>query len=94
MKEKYHTRSHSKSLIKFHFGMVVKYRKPLLFGEMNDDLLLIVQEIPLGRMGLLFVQQGMPVPKPSQSILPNKDNQNNFAYIPEPEGIGVLRSIR
>jgi putative transposase len=45
MKEKYHTSSHSKSLIKFHFGIVVKYRKPLLFGEMNDDMLLIVQEI-------------------------------------------------
>jgi putative transposase len=45
MKEKYHTSSHSKYLIKFHFGMVVKYRKQLLFGEINDDMLLIVQEI-------------------------------------------------
>jgi putative transposase len=45
MKEKYHTSSHSKYLIKLHFVIVVKYRKNLLFGEMNEDMLLIVREI-------------------------------------------------
>lgn len=45
MKDKYHTSSHSKYFIKFHFVIVVKYRKHLLVGELNDDMLLIVQDI-------------------------------------------------
>jgi putative transposase len=45
MKEKYHTSSHSKYLIKLHFVIVVKYRKYLLLGAINDDMLSIVQDI-------------------------------------------------
>jgi putative transposase len=45
MKEKYHTSSHSKYLIKLHFVIVVKYRKHLLAGAINDDMLQIVQDI-------------------------------------------------
>jgi putative transposase len=45
MKEKYHTRSHSKYLIKLHFVIVVKYRKHLLLGDINEDMMSIVQDI-------------------------------------------------
>ena len=45
MEKKYHTSSHSKYLIKLHFVIVVKYRKHLLVGTINDDILLIVKEI-------------------------------------------------
>jgi putative transposase len=45
MKEKYHTNSHSKYLIKLHFVIVVKYRKHLLSGAIQEDMLLIVQAI-------------------------------------------------
>lgn len=37
MKE-YHSKSHSKYLIKLHFIFVVKYRKNLLKGNLKDDM--------------------------------------------------------
>lgn len=41
----YHTSSHSKYLIKLHFVIVVKYRRKLLVGKFNDEVLQIVFEI-------------------------------------------------
>ncbi|MFA7307589.1 MAG: IS200/IS605 family transposase [Hyphomicrobium sp.] len=46
MKEaKCHSNSHSKYLIKLHFVLAIKYRKKLLKGELNDDLIQIIYEI-------------------------------------------------
>lgn len=45
MKTKYHSKNHSKFLIKLHFVFAVKYRKKLLIGKLNDDMLQIIFEI-------------------------------------------------
>ena len=45
MKANYHTSSHSKYLIKLHFVFAVKYRKRLLKGTINEDMLKIIHEI-------------------------------------------------
>lgn len=42
---KYHSENHSKFLIKLHFVFAIKYRKPLLTGTLNDDLLQIIYEL-------------------------------------------------
>lgn len=36
--KKYHTNNRSKYLIKLHIVLVVKYRKPILVGEIDDDI--------------------------------------------------------
>lgn len=41
----YRTKSRCKFLIKLHFVFVVKYRKSLLLGKLNEDLQQIVFEI-------------------------------------------------
>jgi len=38
MKLQYHTKSHSKYLIKYHLIIVCKYRKKLLTGIIDDDI--------------------------------------------------------
>ena len=38
MQIQYHKKSHSKYLIKLHFVIAVKYRKPLLIGKISDDI--------------------------------------------------------
>jgi putative transposase len=45
MQTKYHTKNHSKFLIKLHFVFAVKYRKRLLIGELNNDMLQLMFEI-------------------------------------------------
>jgi putative transposase len=45
METKYHSKNHSKFLIKLHFVFAVKYRKKLLVGKLNDDMLQIIFEI-------------------------------------------------
>lgn len=45
METKYHSKNHSKFLIKLHFVFAVKYRKKLLIGKLNDDMLQIIFEI-------------------------------------------------
>lgn len=45
MKDTYHHSSHSKYLIKYHFVFAVKYRKPLLVGAFNEDILQIIFDI-------------------------------------------------
>jgi putative transposase len=45
MGAKYHSKNHSKFLIKLHFVFAVKYRKKLLIGKLNDDILQIIFEI-------------------------------------------------
>lgn len=45
MKQVYNTNSHSKYLIKLHFVFAVKYRKKLLVGAINEDMLQIMHEI-------------------------------------------------
>lgn len=42
MQIKYHKKSHSKYLIKLHFVLAVKYRKPILVGKISDDIQQIV----------------------------------------------------
>ena len=42
MQNTYHKKSHSKYLIKLHFVIVVKYRKPILVGKISDDIHQIV----------------------------------------------------
>jgi REP element-mobilizing transposase RayT len=42
MQNTYHKKSHSKYLIKLHFVIAVKYRKPLLIGRISDDIQQIV----------------------------------------------------
>lgn len=44
-KDFYHHSSHSKYLIKLHFVFAVKYRKRILVGEINNDMLQIIHEI-------------------------------------------------
>lgn len=45
MEQPYHKKSHSKYLIKLHFVIVVKYRKKLLEGKLNDDIQQIVFDV-------------------------------------------------
>ena len=45
METKYHSKNHSKFLIKLHFVFAVKYRKKLLVGKINEDMLQIIFEI-------------------------------------------------
>jgi putative transposase len=45
METVYHSKNHSKFLIKLHFVFAVKYRKKLLNGSFKDDLLQIVYEV-------------------------------------------------
>ena len=45
METKYHSKNHSKFLIKLHFVFAVKYRKRLLVGKINEDMLQIIFEI-------------------------------------------------
>lgn len=45
MDKKYHTKNHSKFLIKLHFVFCVKYRKKLLKDVLNEDMLEIILEI-------------------------------------------------
>lgn len=45
METKYHSKNHSKFLIKLHFVFAVKYRKKLLVGKLNDDMLQIIFEL-------------------------------------------------
>lgn len=45
MKKDYATHNRTKFLIKLHFVFAVKYRKKLLIGRFNDDMLQIMFEI-------------------------------------------------
>lgn len=45
MKNKYHTNSHSKYLIKLHFVIAIKYRKRLLVGSIKDDIMQIIYDV-------------------------------------------------
>jgi putative transposase len=45
MESKYHTKNHSKFLIKLHFVFAVKYRKKLLKDSLNEDMLQIILDI-------------------------------------------------
>jgi putative transposase len=45
METKYHSKNHSKFLIKLHFVFAVKYRKKILVGKLNGDMLQIIFEI-------------------------------------------------
>jgi putative transposase len=45
MENKYRSKNHSKFLIKLHFVFAVKYRKRLLFGEINDDIKQIIYDV-------------------------------------------------
>ena len=45
METKNHSNNHSKFLIKLHFVFAVKYRKKLLVGKLNDNILQIIFEI-------------------------------------------------
>ena len=42
MQNTYHKKSHSKYLIKLHFVIAIKYRKPILVGKISDDIQQIV----------------------------------------------------
>jgi len=44
MQNTYHKKSHSKYLIKLHFVIAVKYRKPILVGKISDDIQQLVFE--------------------------------------------------
>ena len=44
MQNTYHKKSHSKHLIKLHFVIAVKYRKPILVGKISDDIQQLVFE--------------------------------------------------
>ena len=44
-KQKYHTKSHCKYMIKLHIIFVTKYRKHMLGGEVDDDMKQIIYEI-------------------------------------------------
>ena len=45
MEIKYHTNSHSKYLIKYHFVIAVKYRKKLLIGNIKDNIIQIIIDV-------------------------------------------------
>lgn len=45
MNDSYHRGSHSKYLIRLHFVIAVKYRKNILTGKFNEDILQIVFDI-------------------------------------------------
>lgn len=45
METKYHSKNHSKFLIKLLFVFAVKYRKKIIVGKLNDDILQIIFEI-------------------------------------------------
>jgi putative transposase len=45
MENNYHSKNHSKFLIKLHFVFCVKYRKGLLVGSLKDDMLQIIYDI-------------------------------------------------
>lgn len=45
MENSYHSKNHSKFLIKLHFVFCVKYRKSLLVGTIKDDMLQIIYDI-------------------------------------------------
>lgn len=45
LNQKYHTKSHCKYMLKLHIIFVTKYRKPILTGEVNDDMKQIIYEI-------------------------------------------------
>ena len=45
METKYHSKNHSKFLIKLHLVFAVKYRKRLLINELNNDMLQIICDI-------------------------------------------------
>jgi len=45
MKDGYCHKNHSKYLIKFHFVFTVKYRKKLLKGNLNENMLQIIYDI-------------------------------------------------
>ena len=38
MKQKYHVKNHCKYLVKLHIVLCVKYRKPLLEKEIDEDI--------------------------------------------------------
>ena len=45
MNAEYHSKSHCKYMIKLHMIFVVKYRKSLMTGEIDEDMKQIVHEI-------------------------------------------------
>ena len=45
MENVYHTKSHSKFLIKLHFVFAVKYRKKILIGKLSDDIKQIMYDV-------------------------------------------------
>ena len=45
MAQKYHRKNHCKYMIKLHMIFVVKYRKPLLAGDLGEDIKQIMFDI-------------------------------------------------
>ena len=43
----YHSKNHSKFLIKLHFVFAVKYRKQILTEKLNEDMLAIIKKVCL-----------------------------------------------
>ena len=57
MKQNYNTNSHSKYSIKLHFVFTIKYRKKLLVGIINEDILQIMHEISQQKKFTIDVMQ-------------------------------------
>ena len=56
MNTEYHSKSHCKYMIKLHMIFVVKYRKPLMFGEIDEDMKQIVHEISQSEDSLFSIE--------------------------------------
>lgn len=56
MSTEYHSKSHCKYMIKLHMIFVIKYRKPLMIGELDDDMKQIVYEISQAEDSLFSIE--------------------------------------
>ena len=56
MNAEYHSKSHCKYMIKLHMIFVVKYRKSLMTGEIDEDMKQIVHEISQSEDSLFSIE--------------------------------------